>query len=176
MQLTATIDDEHERNVMKRTSVKDMHCSVAQCLEIIGDWWTPLVVRDLLLGVHRFDDLQARLGISRNVLTQRLDLLVENGIVERRPYQENPPRFDYVPTRKGRDLWHVIQAMKQWGDTWASPDGSPVDLFHTECDHVATIVPSCSHCGGELRYRDIRAIAGPGVRDDTPLPDWRPAA
>ena len=158
---------------MKRTSVKDMNCSVAQCLEVIGDWWTPLIVRDLLFGVGRFDEIQERLGISRNVLTQRLELLVENGVVERQPYQDNPPRFDYVLTGKGRDLWFVIQAMKQWGDTWAAPDGPPIELLHTTCDHVATVVPSCSHCGERLSVRDVRAVAGPGATDRSPLPAGR---
>ena len=158
---------------MKRTSVKDMNCSVAQCLEVIGDWWTPLIVRDLLFGVGRFDEIQERLGISRNVLTQRLELLVENGVVERQPYQDNPPRFDYVLTRKGRDLWFVIQAMKQWGDTWAAPDGPPIELLHTTCDHDVTVVPSCSHCGERLSVRDVRAVAGPGATDRSPLPAGR---
>lgn len=158
---------------MKRTSVKDMNCSVAQCLEVIGDWWTPLIVRDLLFGVGRFDEIQERLGISRNVLTQRLELLVENGVVERQPYQDNPPRFDYVLTGKGRDLWFVIQAMKQWGDTWAAPDGPPIELLHTTCDHVATVVPSCSHCGERLSVRDVRAVAGPGAGARSPLPTHR---
>ena len=159
--------------VVKRTSVKDVHCSVAQCVEVIGDWWTPLILRDLLLGVHRFDDLQEGLGISRNVLTQRLELLVDNEIVERRPYQDRPPRHDYVLTRKVRDLWVVIQAMKQWGDRWAAPDGNPVDLVHTTCDHVATMVPTCSECGGTLHVADVVATPGPGFCDDTPLPRHR---
>jgi len=155
---------------VKRTSVKDMNCSVAQCLEVIGDWWTPLIVRDLLFGVRRFDDIQERLGISRNVLTQRLELLVDHDIVERRPYQEHPPRFDYVLTERGRDLWPVIQAMKQWGDRWAAPDGHPVDTVHVPCDHVTTIVPACGHCGELVHRSDVRAVPGPGAGDRCPLP------
>ena len=98
---------------MKRTSVKDMNCSVAQCLEVIGDWWTMLIIRDVFLGVRRFDEIQERLGISRNVLTQRLDFLVEQDILERRPYQDNPPRHDYRLTPRGLDLWPVLTAMRR---------------------------------------------------------------
>ncbi|MFN8052235.1 MAG: helix-turn-helix domain-containing protein [Acidimicrobiales bacterium] len=155
---------------MKRTSVKDMNCSVAQCLEVIGDWWTMLIIRDVFLGVRRFDEIQERLGISRNVLTQRLDFLIEHEILERRPYQDNPPRYDYALTPRGRDLWPVLTAMRQWGDTWAAPDGPPVQLYHRPCGHVATAVPTCEHCGGALELHDIRVVAGPGSGDDGPLP------
>lgn len=153
---------------MKRTSVKDVNCSIAQCLEVIGDWWTPLIIRDLLLGVRRFDDLQERLDISRNVLTQRLELLVENEIVVRRPYQDNPPRFDYVLTERGRDLWPIMQAMKQWGDKWEAPNGTPVQLVHDDCGHVTSVVNTCSECGEELGLGHIHSVRGPGAAE--PLP------
>ena len=154
---------------MKRTSVKDVNCSIAQCLEVIGDWWTPLIIRDLLLGVRRFDDLQERLDISRNVLTQRLELLVANQIVERRRYQDRPPRFDYVLTERGRDLWPIMQAMKQWGDRWEAPNGTPVQLVHHTCGHIATVVPTCSACGEELRIGEMHTVLGPGAGPE-PLP------
>ena len=93
-----------------------MHCSIAKTLEVVGEWWTLLIVRDAVLGVTRFDDWQRRLGIARNVLSARLDALVEHGILERRSYQEHPPRDEYVLTRKGRDLAPVIEALRTWGD------------------------------------------------------------
>ena len=83
-----------------------MNCSVAQCLEVVGEWWSPLIIRDALLGITRFDDFAARLGISRNVLNQRLAHLVDAGVFERVPYNEHPPRYDYRLTEMGRD--HVI--------------------------------------------------------------------
>ncbi|HKN89192.1 MAG TPA: helix-turn-helix domain-containing protein, partial [Acidimicrobiia bacterium] len=83
---------------MQRTSFEDMNCSIAQCLEVVGEWWSLLIMRDALLGVTRFDDFQARLGISRNILNQRLSRLVDNGILERVPYQEHPPRSEYRMT------------------------------------------------------------------------------
>ena len=115
---------------MRRKSFEDMTCSVAQCLEVVGEWWTMLIVRDLFLGVRRFDALQTRLGISRNILTERLDHLIAHGVVERRPYQERPTRYDYVLTEKGRGLWPVLNAMRQWGDEWSAPNGPPVELVH----------------------------------------------
>lgn len=160
---------------MKRTSVKDVNCSIAQCLEVIGDWWTPLIIRDLLLGAHRFDDLQERLGISRNVLAQRLDLLVENEIVRRRPYQEHPPRFDYVLTERGRDLWPILQAMKQWGDRWELPEGgTPVELVHDRCGHVTEVVPTCRRCGEELVIGSMHSVLGPGAGPEPLPPHLRP--
>ena len=89
---------------VKRTSFAEMHCSIAQTLEVVGEWWTLLILRDAFLGVTRFDDWQRRLGIARNVLSARLDVLVEQGILERRQYQDHPPRDEYVLTRKGTDL------------------------------------------------------------------------
>ena len=141
-----------------------MNCSVAQCLEVIGEWWSMLIVRDAFLGVSRFDDLQARLGISRNILNQRLAHLVEAGVLQKVPYQERPPRYDYKLTKKGRDLWPVLTAMRQWGDHYAAPDGPPLELVHRTCGHVADAVMVCSHCHGEMGPRDVKAIDGPGAR------------
>src|SRR5436190_15187656 len=90
---------------VERKSFSDMHCSVAQCLEVVGEWWSMLIVRDAFLGVSRFDAFQQRLGISRNVLNQRLNNLVAAGILERVAYSDHPPRHDYRLTDKGRDLW-----------------------------------------------------------------------
>ena len=86
---------------MQRTSFEDMNCSVAQCLEVVGEWWSLLIVRDAFFGVRRFDDFQARLGISRNILNQRLTKLVDDGILERVPYQDNPPRANVSAHREG---------------------------------------------------------------------------
>jgi DNA-binding HxlR family transcriptional regulator len=141
-----------------------MNCSVAQCLEVVGEWWSPLILRDAVIGgVRRFDDFQASLGISRNVLTRRLSRLVEHGVLERIPYQENPPRHEYRLTEKGRDLWLVIAAMRQWGDKWAAPDGPPLNVIHKTCGHVSDVVPTCSHCGESLDARAFHPVPGPGL-------------
>jgi DNA-binding HxlR family transcriptional regulator len=151
---------------MQRSSFRDMNCSVAQCLEVVGEWWSLLIIRDAFLGVTRFDDFHDRLGISRNVLNQRLGHLVEAGALERVAYSEHPPRFDYRLTEMGRDLWPVVTAMRQWGDRWFAPNGPPLELVHKECGHVAQVVPTCAACGGHLGARQVRAVRGPGAGDD----------
>ncbi len=148
---------------MQRTSFEGISCSVAQCLEVVGGWWTLLIVRDAFLGVTRFDDFQARLGISRNILTQRLNHLVDSGILTRVRYNNHPPRSEYRLTSKGRELWHVVAAMRQWGDRWAAPGGPPVQTRHTSCGHIVTAVPMCSQCGEPLDARSVTAIPGPGA-------------
>jgi DNA-binding HxlR family transcriptional regulator len=150
---------------VQRTSFGDMNCSVAQCLEVVGEWWSLLIVRDAFLGVRRFDDFQARLGISRNILNQRLNKLVDDGVLERVPYEEHPPRSEYRLTDKGRDLWHVVTAMRQWGDRWAAPDGAPVKMRHTACGRVVNAVAVCSHCGERLDVRSVTAVPGPGAAE-----------
>ncbi len=140
-----------------------MHCSVAQCLEVVGEWWSMLIVRDAFLGVTRFDQFQERLGISRNVLNQRLARLVEAGVLTKVPYSDHPPRHDYRLTDKGRDLWPVITTMRQWGDRYAAPDGPPLEVVHTACGHVSDAVLTCASCGELVGARDVRAVPGPGA-------------
>jgi DNA-binding HxlR family transcriptional regulator len=144
-----------------------MTCSVAQCLDVVGEWWSLLIVRDAFLGVTRFDDFQVRLGISRNILTQRLNHLVEREVLKRVAYSDHPPRSEYRLTAKGRDLWQVVTAMRQWGDTWAAPAGAPVETRHISCGHVVTAVPACSHCGEPLEARTVTAVPGPGATEGT---------
>jgi DNA-binding HxlR family transcriptional regulator len=151
---------------MQRKSFADMACSVAQCLEVVGEWWSMLIVRDAFLGVTRFEQFAERLGIARNVLQQRLTRLVDAGVLCKVPYSEHPPRYDYRLTEKGRDLWPVLTAMRQWGDTHAAPAGPPLQIVHTGCGHVCDAVMACSECGAGIGPRDVRAVAGPGARTD----------
>jgi DNA-binding HxlR family transcriptional regulator len=139
-----------------------MDCSIAQCLEIVGEWWSMLIVRDVFMGVKRFEDFQRRLGISRNILQQRLETLVGAGVLVRIPYSEHPPRSDYRLTDKGRDLWPVLTAMRQWGDRYAAPNGPPVQIAHKECGAVAEPVLVCGACNEPVGPRDFKAVAGPG--------------
>jgi DNA-binding HxlR family transcriptional regulator len=156
---------------VRRKSFEEMNCSIAQTLEVVGEWWSMLIVRDALLGVSRFDDFQSRLGISRNILASRLEYLVERGVLERRPYQERPERYDYYLTEKGRDLWHVLTAMRQWGNRWESPGGAPVVVRHDACGHLVEVVPICDHCGERLDSSSLTLQPGPGARPgQTPLP------
>ncbi len=134
-----------------------MDCSVAQCLEVVGEWWSMLIVRDVFLGVSRFDDFQRRLGISRNILQQRLARLVDAGVLARVPYSEHPPRHDYRLTDKGRDLWPVLTAMRQWGDRYAAPSGPPLDVSHKACGSAAEALLVCGGCGEPIGPRDVEA-------------------
>jgi DNA-binding HxlR family transcriptional regulator len=148
---------------VRRTSFSEMDCSVAQTLEIVGEWWSLLIVRDTFLGIRRFEDFQRHLGIARNVLTERLQRLVDEGILERRAYQANPERFEYRLTEKGVDLYPVIVALMQWGDKWASGDeGPPVVLTHKACGHEGLPVLTCAQCGEETTARDMRYHVQPG--------------
>lgn len=146
-----------------------MNCSVAQCLEVVGEWWTMLIVRDAFLGVTRFEAFQRRLGISRNVLQERLSHLVGAGVLVRVRYSERPPRDEYRLTDKGRALWPVLTAMREWGDEFAAPDGPPVEAVHRGCGHVASVVLTCSSCGERLGPRDVTLRRGPGAREDSVL-------
>lgn len=161
---------------MRKVSFADMNCSLAQALEIVGEWWTLLILRDVFLGVRRFDDFVDRLGISRNVLTDRLDKLVAAGVLERRPYDPGRGRYDYVLTDKGRALWPVLTALRQWGDEWVLGQGhEPLVFEHKACGHVTTAVPTCDRCGEPLDARSVRARPGPGADSRSPvLPPTRP--
>ena len=156
---------------MRRASFTDMHCSIAQSLEVIGEWWTLLILRDCFLGVSRFEDFVDRLGIARNVLTDRLDTLVDAGVLRRRPYDEARGRHDYLLTEKGRALWPVMTALRQWGDEWILGKGNePVLLEHRDHGHRTTVQMTCDECGEILDARSVRAVPGPGATDPLPAP------
>ena len=150
---------------MQRTSFADFHCSLARTLDIVGEWWTPLVVARIAVGLRRFDDIQRDLGVSRKVLAERLDTLVEHGVLRRRPYQYHPIRHDYVLTEKGADLVPALMALMAWGDRWtADESGPPLRLLHQRCGQDTEPTVSCSRCGEPIGYRDVVARAGPGAR------------
>ncbi|HEX6567622.1 MAG TPA: helix-turn-helix domain-containing protein [Acidimicrobiales bacterium] len=150
---------------MKRTAFADWPCSLARSVDLLGDWWSPLVLREAFYGVRRFEDFQRSLGIGRNILTQRLNRLVDEGLLVRRPYQDRPVRHEYVLTDKGRDFFPVMAAMVRWGDRWlAGDDGPPVILHHEVCDHDMHAEVVCSHCGEPLALRDVTAALGPAAR------------
>lgn len=156
---------------MRKASFADMHCSIAQSLEVLGEWWTLLILRDVFLGVRRFEDFVERLGISRNVLATRLDTLVAAGVLERRPYDEGRGRYDYLLTDKGRALWPVLTALRQWGDEWIyGPGNEPLLIEHRGCGATTTALMICSECGETLDARSVRAIPGPGADSDIPAP------
>src|SRR3954452_14642724 len=148
---------------MRRTSLADMHCSVARTVDVIGEWWTPLIVRDAFYGRTRFEDFQRSLGLARNVLTARLNRLVEAGIMARRQYADRPPRDEYVLTEKGRDLFPVIAALLAWGDRWTAGEAGPPLLLIHECGAPAALRPTCDKCGEPRGLDNIRPVPGPGA-------------
>jgi len=145
-------------------------CSIAGALEVVGERWSLLIVRDVFLGLRRFDEIQADLGIARNVLHTRLTKLLEQGVVERRLYAERPPRYEYRLTDKGLDLWPTMVALMQWGDRHTAPAaGPPVLLEHCDCGGAVDGHRVCEACGAKLSVTEVRALPGPGARDDHPL-------
>jgi DNA-binding HxlR family transcriptional regulator len=134
-------------------------CSIAKALEVVGERWTLLIVRDVMTGHRRFDELQKSLGVARNVLSARLQRLVEEDILERRPYQESPERYEYFLTEKGLDLWPPLIALLGWGDRHTEyPDGPPLLVFHKECGGSVSDRGVCERCGQTLNARDARAV------------------
>jgi DNA-binding HxlR family transcriptional regulator len=138
----------------------DLDCSVARSLELIGERWSLLVIRDVFLGHRRFDEIQSSLGIARNVLASRLGRLMDEGILEKRPYQERPVRYEYFLTEKGLDLWPVLVALMAYGDKYGLPEGAepPTRIVHKECGGTVNDRRICERCGAELDVRDARAI------------------
>jgi DNA-binding HxlR family transcriptional regulator len=136
-------------------------CSIAKALEVVGERWTLLIVRDVMSGRRRFDELQKGLGVARNVLSARLQRLVDEDILERRPYQESPERYEYFLTEKGLDLWPSLIALLGWGDRHTEyPDGPPMVIVHKECGGRVTDRGICESCGEVLDARDARALSG----------------
>jgi DNA-binding HxlR family transcriptional regulator len=145
-------------------------CSIAGTLEVVGERWSLLIVRNVFLGLRRFDQIQENLKIARNVLQTRLQRLTEQGVLERVPYQEHPPRYEYRLTEKGLDLWPTIVALMQWGDRHAAPvAGPPVLLEHRGCGGRVDAHRVCEKCGKPLDVREARALAGPGASPEHPL-------
>jgi DNA-binding HxlR family transcriptional regulator len=143
----------------------EQNCSIASALTIVGERWTLLVMRDVLLGRRRFADLKRSLGVAPNILSDRLGTLVDHGLLERHLYSEHPQSYEYRPTQKGRDINPVLVSLMQWGDQHATPEGGPPRVFvHTACGHDAHPAHHCSHCGETLGPRDLKVRPGPGAR------------
>jgi DNA-binding HxlR family transcriptional regulator len=149
----------------RKKTFGDFTCSIARTLDVVGDRWTLLVLRDVFVGINRFDEIQRDLGIARNVLAERLESLVRDGVLERRAYQERPPRHEYMLTQKGKDLQSVLLAMVAWGDRWqGAKEGPPVRLRHETCSTDTRAVIVCSSCGMPLSPGEVTARGGPGGR------------
>lgn len=144
------------------------HCSLARALSVVGDRWTLMVLRECFLGMHRFEEFEARLGIARHVLADRLKKLAEAGVLAKHAYQERPRREEYRLTEKGLDLYPAILGLVQWGDKhMAGAEGAPLLRVHKTCGKVMDGVVVCSECGEPVRARDVRVELGPGADEET---------
>jgi DNA-binding HxlR family transcriptional regulator len=136
-------------------------CSIARTLEVVGDRWTLLVVRDIALGLHRFDELLDSLGVASNVLTDRLNRLVDEDVLERVPYRERPPRFEYRLTKKGRELGVALLALMQWGDRHLSD--KPPRIARRRSDRAPVSVLIVAKDGSPVAADDLELVPGPGA-------------
>ena len=146
---------------MQRTQFGDMACSIARTLDVIGEPWSPLILRDVWVGIRRFDEIQADLGISRKVLTERLKVLVESGVLAREQYSDRPPRSQYVLTARGVELVELLMVMAKWGDRWmAGAGGAPVLYRHHACGEIAHVELHCSACDQPMTAENIDLLPG----------------
>jgi DNA-binding HxlR family transcriptional regulator len=139
------------------------NCSVAAALAVVGERWTLLIVREVLGGHRRFEDIRRRTGIAPNILSDRLATLVEHELLRREPVDGEPDVFEYRPTRKGVDINPVLLTLMAWGDRYAAPDGPPRVPVHATCGHDAAPQLHCSHCGDPLQPPDLEMHPGPGA-------------
>src|SRR5262249_22496591 len=146
--------------VLKR-DYEGQACSIARTLELVGDRWTLLVIRDVVLGNHRFDQLLTSLGVASNVLTDRLSRLVADGILDRVPYTERPERFEYRLTEKGRELGVPLLALMQWGDRYVSE--KPPRIARRRSDRSPIRVRMIAGDGSLVRSGDVELVPGPGL-------------
>jgi DNA-binding HxlR family transcriptional regulator len=139
-------------------------CSAARALELVGERWTLLIVRNALFaGATRYGDFQKGLGIATNILTTRLDGLVDAGIMKRRRYSRSPDLYEYLLTSKGRELVPVILALTEWGDRWMAPNGPPILYSHTVCGGEISQRTVCATCGEVHKPAEVQARPGPGM-------------
>jgi DNA-binding HxlR family transcriptional regulator len=141
---------------MRHAELAEKHCAIARTWAVIGERWTMMVLRELFRGAHRFDDIQAKLGLGSNVLADRLQQLEADGVLERRRYQDRPVRHDYHLTAKGEDLYPLMLAMLRWGNRY-TVDQPPLKLRHKPCRHIVDPLVVCDSCGQELHRHDLRA-------------------
>jgi DNA-binding HxlR family transcriptional regulator len=144
---------------MRHDALASMPCAIARSMAILGERWTLVILREAFMKARRFEDYQQGTGIARNILTERLNKLVEHGILERRPYAEHPGRtlYEYRLTDKGLDLYPVLVSLMQWGNKYGGFEDPPVKLHHKTCHTDQTPVMVCGECGEELRPREVHA-------------------
>ncbi|MEV0752961.1 helix-turn-helix domain-containing protein [Streptosporangium sp. NPDC050280] len=157
---------------MQRTRFGDMACSIARTLDVIGEPWSPLILRNVYVGINRFDQIQQSLDISRKVLAERLKWLAENGVLERREYSSRPPRHEYELTTKGLELCDLLLVMVRWGDRWTAGEAGPPVLYrHHACGEIGHVELRCAVCDRPMNAADVDVLPGPGAEPRTASPD-----
>ncbi|MBQ0745748.1 MAG: helix-turn-helix transcriptional regulator [Marinobacter sp.] len=148
---------------MARKRFDDSNCSVARALNQVGDWWSLLIVLHAMYGTRRFVDFQQELGIAKNILCDRLARLVDNGVLKKVEVGEHGSRFEYRLSEKGRDLFPVVIALRQWGDKWnPAPDEAPLDLRDRATGQPVQTVQVLNAKGETITVRDV-FVPGAGV-------------
>ncbi|WP_406237624.1 winged helix-turn-helix transcriptional regulator [Nocardia sp. NBC_01009] len=147
---------------MRYEELAEVPCSITRPLVIFGDRWTLLILKYSFSGVRRFNAFQSTLGISRSRLQDRLDRLIEHGILVKQKAAEGAHE-EYRLTPKGHDIYPILMAIRDWGDTYMAPDGPPVEYRHRECTGEAHVELECDVCGNELTARDVTPLPGPGL-------------
>ena len=157
---------------MRRTRFDRAPCPIARATDLVGDWWTPVLMRNVMLGQRRFDALQESLGIPRAILARRLQRLVAEGLLERRLYEERPPRYEYVPTAKGAAFWDVLAALWRFGEDWLWEPGKrpPVELVDRETGEPVRAAVVDERTGRPLSLDRIRIRRTRPAKDEAPRP------
>jgi DNA-binding HxlR family transcriptional regulator len=145
---------------MASTSIHPRECSVARTLEIVGEKWTLLALREVFLGNRRFDEIVRCTGAPRDTLAARLKTLVRNGVLERRQYSERPARYEYRLTEAGRDLFPAIMTLMHWGDKYLAGEDGPPRIFEHTCGHRFVPQLVCEACGEPVDRRDLTPVVG----------------
>lgn len=148
---------------MQRTSLTSAECPIARSLDEVGEWWSILIMRDALHGLRRFDEFSRSLGIAPNMLTRRLNGLVAAGMLERRPYNERPPRYEYVPTAKGEDFRMVLMSLVAWGNRHYAKEGASVEIVERESARPLTPMMVDITDGRAVPWEDCTLRAGPAA-------------
>jgi len=156
---------------VKHDELNDVYCSVARTWALLGERWTMLILRECFRGHRRYEDFRTKLNLGRNVLNDRLRVLTQEGILERRQYQDNPVRHEYRLTQKGQDLYPIMLSIMTWGDRYKN-EIPPVRLIHRTCGHDANPHMTCASCGEELQWREMTAEMQPDawLRPGSPDP------
>ncbi len=150
---------------MQHKSYGNMKCPIARSLDRVGEWWSILILRDAFYGLRRFDEFQKSLGVAPNILTRRLNALVEAGLLERRRYSNHPPRDEYVLTKRGRDFHPILLALSAWGTRHFAPEGAAVQVLNQRTGAVAEPVLVDSQTGQPIAGPDFLLVPGPGADD-----------